>query len=196
MFSFFSSLFNSEGGVRSSRNKTIKDTIIETMSKLNILYDEKQDGLNIKMDTEFIVVVPSDFNKEQFINIKKELKDKDGNIVTCHYIYKYANKELKFVNRIKVVDSNYLKCDSDESRIDIKLIKKTENLLNSIIENHKKNIIGGTYDISSARSESINESTSNSITKSDINDYKYLQKISKYKELKKKISNINISESS
>jgi hypothetical protein len=192
MFSFFSSLFNSEGGVRSSRNKTIKDTIIETMSKLNILYDEKQDGLNIKMDTEFIVVVPSDFNKEQFINIKKDLKDKDGNIVTCHYIYKYANKELKFINRIKVVDSNYLKCDSDESRIDIKLIKKTENILNSIIENHKKNIIGGTYDLSSARSES----TSNSITKSDINDYKYLQKISKYKELKKKISNINISESS
>lgn len=188
MFSFFSSLFNSEGGVRSSRNKTIKDTIIETMSKLNILYDEKPDGLNIKMDADFIVVVPSDFNKEQFINIKKELKDKDGNIVTCNYIYKYANKELKFVNRIKVVDSNNIKCDGDESRIDIKLIKKTESILNSIIENHKHNIIGGTV--------SISESSTDSITKSDINDYKYLQKISKYKELKKKISNINISESS
>jgi len=196
MFSFFSSLFNSEGGVRSSRNKTIKDTIIETMSKLNILYDEKPDGLNIKMDADFIVVIPSDFNKEQFINIKKELKDKDDNTVICHYIYKYANKELKFVNRIKVVDSSNIKCDGDESRIDIKLIKKTENILNSIIENHKHNIIGGTYDLSSARSESINESTSDLVTKSDVNDYKYLQKISKYRELKKKISNINISESS
>jgi hypothetical protein len=171
MLSIINSIFNMQGGqVIENPFKTI---IIRTIKEKNLLYTEVSSGINININDQYTIVIPYNFNTENYIQIKKELKDSDGNCIGCIYLYKHTDKSLKFINRIKILDLSSIKCDEDNSRIDIKLVSTIEKLLNEILGHYNKKLVGGgnNYD--------------DSITNTDINDYNYLKETSKYKNMKK-----------
>jgi hypothetical protein len=171
MLSIINSIFNMQGGqVIENPFKTI---MIRTIKEKNLLYTEVSSGINININDQYTIVIPYNFNTENYIQIKKELKDSDGNCIGCIYLYKHTDKSLKFINRIKILDLSSIKCDEDNSRIDIKLVTLVEKLLNEILGHYNKKLVGGgnNYD--------------DSITNTDINDYNYLKETSKYKNMKK-----------
>jgi hypothetical protein len=171
MLSIINSIFNMQGGqVIENPFKTI---MIRTIKEKNLLYTEVSSGINININDQYTIVIPYNFNTENYIQIKKELKDSDGNCIGCIYLYKHIDKSLKFINRIKILDLSSIKCDEDNSRIDIKLVSTIEKLLNEILGHYNKKLVGGgnNYD--------------DSITNTDINDYNYLKETSKYKNMKK-----------
>jgi hypothetical protein len=193
-----------------TNNYSIKDNIIKSIVDNKLLYTETPIGININFNNEYNVIIPNNFNTEHYIQIKKELNDSNGNTIECTYLYKFIENKLKFINRIKIVDIYNLKCDEDDSRIDIKLISKIDKLLNEIIINYNKSLnkdadsVKNIKNVSSVNNEknvntvkNVNSSTNiNSVTNSDSNytdsitntdkiDYKYLQEQSKYKNLKK-----------
>ncbi len=180
MFTIINYLFNMTGG--EENNETITKVIKKTLDDNKLIYDDKPSGISININNEYIVIIPNNFNTEHYIQIKKTLKDKDGNCIECVYLYKLKERPLKFVNRIKILDINNIKSDEDDSRIEIKLVSTIEKLLNEIIDNHNKKLVGGS-------------NYNDSITNTDINDYKYLLEQSKYKNLKK-ILNATLTETS
>ena len=184
MFSIINSIFNMTGG-EISNNNTIKNVIIKTIKNHNLLYTETVSGINININNEYTIIVPYNFSTEHYIQFRKNLKDSDGNCIECIYLYKFTNKSLKFINRIKILDLSNLKCDEDDSRIEVKLVYSIEKLLNEIIDNHNKKLVGG-------GSSGI---YTDSITHTDINDFNYLKEQSKYKNLKK-ILNATLTETS
>ena len=171
MLSIINSIFNMRGG--QVNDNSIKNIIIRTIKEHNFLYTEVISGINININNEYTVVIPYNFNTEHFIQIKKDLKDSDGNCIGCIYLYKYTDKSLKFINRIKILDSSNIKCDEDDSRIEIKLVSSVEKLLNEIIGNYNKKFSGGSYTYNDL------------VTNTDVNDYNYLKETSKYKNMKK-----------
>jgi len=195
MFSIFNYIFNMNGG--KINNFSIKDNIIKSITDNKLLYTETPIGININFNNEYNVIIPNNFNTEHYIQIKKELNDSSGNIIECTYLYKFIENKLKFINRIKIVDVYNLKCDEDDSRIDIKLIAKIDKLLDEIITNYKilnKDTAKDETNISNVSNLTNNNSNyTDSITNTDKNDYKYLQEQSKYKNLKK-ILNANLTE--
>jgi len=150
-----------------------KHIIIKTITEQKFLYTESLSGINLNINNEYTIVIPYNFNIEHYIQIKKDLKDSDGNCIGCIYLYKYTEKSLKFVNRIKILDLSNIKCDEDDSRIDIKLVSSVEKLLNEIISNYNKKLSGGGYTYNDL------------VTNTDVNDYNYLKETSKYKNMKK-----------
>jgi hypothetical protein len=171
MLSIINSIFNMQGGqVIENPFKTI---MIRTIKEKNLLYTEVSSGINININDQYTIVIPYNFNTEKNIQIKKELKDSDGNRIGCIYLYKHIDKSLKFINRIKILDLSSIKCDEDVSRIDPKLVTLIEKLLNEIIGHYNKKLVGG------------GNSYNDSITNTDINDYNYLKETSKYKNMKK-----------
>jgi hypothetical protein len=195
MFSIFNYIFNMNGG--KINNFSIRDNIIKSITDNKLLYTETPIGININFNNEYNVIIPNNFNTEHYIQIKKELNDSNGNTIECTYLYKFIENKLKFINRIKTIDIYNLKCDEDDSRIDIKLIAKIDKLLDEIITNYKslnKDTSKDVTNVSSANNVSNNDSNyTDSITNTDKNDYKYLQEQSKYKNLKK-ILNANLTE--
>jgi hypothetical protein len=171
MLSIINSIFNMQGG--QVNENPFKNIIINTIKNNKLLYTEVSSGINININDQYTIVIPYNFNTEYYIQIKKELKDSDGNCIGCIYLYKFINNSLKFVNRIKILDLSSIKCDEDSSRIDLKLVTLVEKLLNEIIGHYNKKLVGGgnNYD--------------DSITNTDINDYNYLKETSKYKSMKK-----------
>jgi len=175
-------------------NFSIKDNIIKSITDNKLLYTETPIGININFNNEYNVIIPNNFNTEHYIQIKKELNDSSGNIIECTYLYKFIENKLKFINRIKIVDVYNLKCDEDDSRIDIKLIAKIDKLLDEIITNYKSLNKDTAKDVTNVSNITNNNSNyTDSITNTDKNDYKYLQEQSKYKNLKK-ILNANLTE--
>jgi hypothetical protein len=159
-------------GVQVNENP-FKNIIIKTIKEHKLLHTEVSNGVNININDKYTIVIPYNFNTEKNIQIKKELKDSDGNRIGCIYLYKHIDKSLKFINRIKILDLSSIKCDEDVSRIDPKLVTLIEKLLNEIIGHYNKKLVGG------------GNSYNDSITNTDINDYNYLKETSKYKNMKK-----------
>jgi len=171
MLSIINSIFNMQGG--QVNENPFKNIIIKTIKEHKLLYTEVSSGVNININDQYTIVIPYNFNTEKNIQIKKELKDSDGNRIGCIYLYKHIDKSLKFINRIKILDLSSIKCDEDVSRIDPKLVTLIEKLLNEIIGHYNKKLVGG------------GNSYNDSITNTDINDYNYLKETSKYKNMKK-----------
>jgi hypothetical protein len=180
MFSIINSILNISDGDDNSAN--VQNTIFTLLKNKNLKPIEVPSGISIIMNDDYTVIIPKNFNNQQYIQIRKQLKDKDGNSIECIYLYKFIDKNLKFINRIKILDISNLKCDENDSRIDLKLISEIDKLLLEIIKSYNettkiikktKEFVGGNQD---------------SISASDINDYKYLQEQSKYKNLKKMLN--------
>ena len=176
MFSFISSLFNSTDDLS---DHSFKSNIIKVLKNRNILYNEILSGISVNINDSYNIVIPNNMEKENYIQIKKTLKNKYYDDVNCIYMYKYEDSKLKFINRIKIIDNQNIKCDENNTRIEDKLIELIEDLLKEITNNFKREN---------------NRNYFESITKSDINDFKYLQEQSKYNNLKK-IMEAEISES-
>lgn len=187
MFSFFSSILNSpmnEGG--NIKNNTIKNSIKNVLDNKKILYSEINTGINLNINNKYNVVIPYDIIKKNHIQIKRLLKDKDGNCVECIYIYKLKDDKLEFLNRIKILDLKNIRSDNDNTRIDENFIKILEKIINEINNDYNKN---GNIE-SSEKSEKSSESNE-SVTKTDKLDYEFLKNKSKIK----KIYNTTITES-
>jgi hypothetical protein len=176
MFSFISSLFSN---IDDSNDISFKSNIIRVLKKRNILYNEILSGISININESYNVVIPNTMDKENYIQIKTTLKNKYYDDINCIYMYKYEDFKLKFVNRIKIIDNQNIKCDENNSRIENKLLEIVEDILKEITNNFKRQH---------------NDNHFESITKSDIMDFKYLQEQSKYNNLKK-IMEAEISES-
>jgi hypothetical protein len=81
----------------------------------------------------------------KYIQIKLSLKDKDSNSINCIYLYKLIDEKLKFINRIKIIDTNSIKCDEDKDRIDDKLIRTIDDILLEILKNNSSSKVGGSH---------------------------------------------------
>lgn len=176
MFSFISSLFSNTDD---SNDRSFKSNIIKVLKNKNILYNEILSGISVNINDSYNIVIPNNMDKDNYIQIKKTLKNKYYDDVNCIYMYKYEDSKLKFVNRIKIIDNQNIKCDENNTRIEDKLIEIVEEILKEITNNYKRQN---------------NDNHFESITKSDILDFKYLQEQSKYNNLKK-LMNAEISES-
>ena len=193
MFSFFSSLLNIDSEKPSSSSNSTKSDIIKILKKKNLSYSNIPNGINVDItNTEnindlYTLTIPIDFKDKHYIHIKLNLKNKDGDCVNCIYLYKIINDKIEFTNRIKIIDLETIKCDGDNSRIAEPIIKITNDLLKEIINtNHQVGTLGG----------NTTDSTKNdSITQSDVKDFRYLKYKSKYNNLKN-IMNTSLSESS
>jgi hypothetical protein len=176
MLSFFSSFFNTDSEGLSGSSTSIKSDIINTLKKHNLSYKNVSNGINVDIiNTEntndiYTITIPTNFKDEHNIHIKKNLKNKDGDCINCIYIYKFVNDKLEFVNRIKIIDLETIKCDGDNSRISLKIVKIIEELLKEINKmHHQIGTSGGEND---------------TITQSDVQDFRYLKYKSKYNNLK------------
>jgi len=189
MLSFFSSLFFDS-------NSSKKSYITNTLKTLNKPYTDVSNGINIDItNTQNIndvhtVTIPTNFRDTLYIYIKKNLKDTNGDYINCFYVHKYVDDKLKFVNRIKIVDLETIKIDANNERIPDTILPKITIILNEIMQNiNKENI-----DLSGGSESSPEDDDNASITKSDVQDFKYLIYKSKYNNLKK-IMNTSITES-
>ena len=189
MLSFFSSLFFDS-------NSSKKSYITNTLKTLNKPYTDVSNGINVDItNTQNIndvhtVTIPTNFRDTLYIYMKKNIKDINGDYVNCFYVHKYVDDKLKFVNRIKIVDLETIKIDANNERIPDTLLPKITIILNEIMQNiNKENI-----DLSGGSESSPEDDNNASITKSDVQDFKYLKYKSKYNNLKK-IINTSISES-
>jgi hypothetical protein len=180
MFSLISSLFSNTDD---SNDGSFKSNIIKVLKNRNILYNEILSGISVNINNLYNIVIPNNIDKDNYIQIKKTLKNKYYDDVNCIYMYKYEESKLKFINRIKIIDNQNIKCDEKNERIEEKLILMIEEILEEIIKDYKKN-----------KRVQGNDNHFESITKSDIMDFKYLQEQSKYNNLKK-ILEAEISES-
>ena len=189
MLSFLSSLFYD------SENSK-KSYITNTLKVLNKPYTNVSNGINIDFkSTDNInevttVTIPTNFRETLNIYIKKNLKDTNGDYINCFYVYKFDNNLLNFINRIKIIDLETIKVDTNNERIPETILSKITTILNTINQNinYKKiDLTGG--------SESNDDDENNmTITKSDVQDFRYLKYKSKYNNLKK-IMNTSITES-
>ena len=189
MLSFLSSLFYD------SENSK-KSYITNTLKVLNKPYTNVSNGINIDFkltdNTNEVttVTIPTNFRETSNIYIKKNLKDTNGEYINCFYVYKFDNNLLNFINRIKIIDLETIKVDSNNERIPEAILSKITTILNTINQNinYKKiDLTGG--------SESNDDDENNmTITKSDVQDFRYLKYKSKYNNLKK-IMNTSITES-
>jgi hypothetical protein len=197
MLSFFSSLLNIESDKSKSSGSSTKSDIINILKKRNLSYLSVTNGIKVDItntDNEndiYTLTIPLNFKDTHYVHIKKNLKNKDGDCINCIYLYKITETELKFINRIKIIDLETIKCDEDNTRISTKIIKIIEDLLNEIIVSkgaltssttnvHQVGTLGGNND---------------SITNSDVRDFRYLKYKSKYNNLKN-IMNTSLTESS
>jgi len=187
MFSFFSTLFNIDSEKSSSSSNSTKSDIIKILKKRNLVYSNISNGINVNIinaeneNDTYTLTIPIDFKDKKYIHIKLNLKNKVGDCINCIYLYKIINDKLQFINRIKIIDLETIKCDEDNSRIADSIVKIINDLLNEILNtNHQIGTLGGNTD---------------SITQSDVQDFRYLKYKSKYNSLKN-IMNTSLSESS
>lgn len=180
MLSFFSSLFFDS-------NSSKKSYITNTLKTLNKQYTDVSNGINVDItNTQNIndvhtVTIPTNFRDTLYIYIKKNIKDTNGDYVNCFYVHKYVDDRLKFVNRIKIIDLETIKIDANNERIPETILPKITIILNEIMQNiNKENI-----DLKGGSESSSDEEDNKSITKSDVQDFKYLKYKSKYNNLKK-----------
>lgn len=185
MLSFISSLFNIDSDDSAGTSST-KSDIIKTLKKKNLPYTNVSNGINVDIiNTEnnkdlYTITIPLNFKDTNYIHITKNLKNKDGDCINCIYLYKIKDAKLEFVNRIKIIDLNTIKCDEDNSRISNTILKNITDLLNEITNiNHQIGRFGGETD---------------TITNSDTKDFRYLKYKSKYNKLKN-IMNTSITDS-
>ena len=180
MFSFFRNLMNPKVEEIPVEN-TMKNSILRVLNNQKILFTEILNGINFNINDEYNILIPNNFNIVDHIQIKKILKDKKGNCIDCVYLYKY-NKTLHFMSRIKFLDNKNLKTDEDDSRIETKLLKIVEDILENINKDYNK------------KTGDTNLTSETSITKSDVIDYKMLVAKSKLNNINK-LTNLNISDS-
>ena len=210
MLSFLSSFFfNSESSKKSY--------ITNTLKTLNKPYDDVSNGINISItNTQNIndvhtVTIPTNFRDTLYIYIKKNLKDTNGDYVNCFYVHKYVDDKLKFVNRIKIIDLETIKIDANNERIPESILPKIAIILNKIIgnisdenidlsggkesnsENNNERSSERSTERSSERSTVNSNINNDSITNSDVQDFRYLKYKSKYNNLKN-IMNTSVSE--
>jgi hypothetical protein len=185
MLSFISSFLNINSE-DSARTSSTKSDIIKILKKKNLTYSNVSNGINVDIsNTEndkdiYTITIPLNFKDTHYIHIKKNLKSKDGDCINCIYLYKIKDAKLEFVNRIKIIDLSTIKCDEDNSRISNTIIKSITDLLNEILNiNHQSETIGGEAD---------------TITNSDIQNFRYLKYKSKYNKLKN-IMNTSVTDS-
>jgi hypothetical protein len=185
MLSFINSLFNIDSEDSAGASST-KSDIIKILKKRNLSYTNVSNGINLDIaNTEndkdiYTVTIPLNFKNTQYVHIKKNLKNKDGDCINCIYLYKIKDAKLEFVNRIKIIDLNTIKCDEDNSRISNTIIKTISDLLNEITNiNHQIGTLGGEAD---------------TITNSDVQNFRYLKYKSKYNKLKN-IMNTSVTDS-
>jgi hypothetical protein len=174
MFSNLQSFFNYIGGTHESSNNSIKSVLIQK----GIQFSEIQSGINVNFNDEYDVVFPTNIKESNYIHVKRDLKNRDGECIKCIYLYKLNNNKLIFVNRIKIINIDNIKVDEEDARIDDKLIPVIERIINEV--NLTKTQHGG--------------SETATITKSDVTDLKLLEYKSKYNNLKK-IMEASISDS-
>jgi hypothetical protein len=176
MFSNLQSFFNYIGGKSESSNNSIKSIL----TKKGIQFSEIQSGINVNFNDTYDVIFPTNIKESNYIHVKRDLKNKDGECIKCIYLYKLKNNKLTFVNRIKIINIDNIKVDEEDARIDNKLINVIEGIINDIntTETHR----GGS------------ETASSTITKTDVKDLKLLEYKSKYNNLKK-IMEASISDS-
>jgi len=141
MFSFINSIFKISGGTNS--DSTFRKTIISVLETNKIKYSEILSGITFTLNdfNDYNIIIPESFIDDRYIQIKLSLKDKDGHLINCVYLYKYVSDSLKFVNRIKIIDINNTKCDEDDKRIDLKILKSIEEILNEIFKRDTR--VGG-----------------------------------------------------
>ena len=143
MFSFINSIFKITGGTNSE--STFRKTIISALESRKIKYSEILSGINFSLTNfnDYNIIIPESFIDDKYIQIKLSLKDKDSNSINCIYLYKLIEDKLKFINRIKIIDTNSIKCDEDKDRIDDKLIRTIDDILLEILKNNSSSKVGG-----------------------------------------------------
>jgi hypothetical protein len=143
MFSFINSIFKITGGTNSE--STFRKTIISTLESRKIKYSEVLSGINFTLTNfnDYNIIIPESFIDDKYIQIKLSLKDKDSNSINCIYLYKLIEDKLKFINRVKIIDTNSIKCDEDKDRIDDKLIRTIDAILLEILKNNSSSKVGG-----------------------------------------------------
>jgi hypothetical protein len=143
MFSFINSIFKITGGTNSE--STFRKTIISALESRKIKYSEVLSGINFTLTNfnDYNIIIPESFIDDKYIQIKLSLKDKDSNSINCIYLYKLIENKLRFINRIKIIDTNSIKCDEDKDRIDDKLIRTIDDILLEISKNNPSSKVGG-----------------------------------------------------
>jgi hypothetical protein len=145
MFSFINSIFKITGGTNSE--STFRKTIISVLESRKIKYSEILSGINFTLTNfnDYNIIIPESFVDDKYIQIKLSLKDKDSNSINCIYLYKLIENKLRFINRIKIIDTNSIKCDEDKDRIDDKLIRTIDDILLEILKNNSSSKVGGNH---------------------------------------------------
>ncbi len=173
MLSILSSLLNSqigEGG--DQKGNTVKGTIKKVLNDKVISYNETNSGINLNINNKYNIIIPYNVLNVKHVQIKKLLKDKEAKCIECTYLYKIREGRLEFITRVKILDSNNIRSDDDDSRIDKNVLKIVEELLEEIKKEYK-----GSESVEST------EKSEESITNTDVLDYKKIKDKSRIKKL-------------